>query len=328
MFSNFLNNTFLHQENDKYEIVNTHNFFKRDFDELASKSESEIITELLSSGMLKRFTGCFECGRIVNKIFYPSDRHPYFRCSNRNCRRPKISLFKNTIFDGIKIKISEVLNILYYFSCRRTLADASETLNISKPTISSFYDLFRGSISYFLNRYSCKLGGQGIVVHFDETPITRRHGNTGTHQPSNTVWVVGAVDIHSRKCFLKFLPSHSREVLFSFFNEWILPGSVVHTDSHASYRTLSSLGFTHFRVNHSQNLVSDDGIHTNWIEGIFGCLKKLRRKYDSSWTNVENLERFLSEFCFRYSFECWDRRKAFISLCFMLRRVKEDMDIE
>jgi transposase-like protein len=125
-----------------------------------------------------------------------------------------------------------------------------------------------------MDTYSSKLGGNGVVVHFDETPITHRHAGIGRSSSSNTVWVVGGVDIYTRKCSLKFLPSRSRSDLFLFLNEWILPGSVVHTDCHRSYHTLSSLGFTHFSVNHSRHLVDENGINTNWIEGIFGCVKK------------------------------------------------------
>ena len=36
-------------------------------------------------------------------------------------------------------------------------------------------------------------------------------------------------------------------------------------------------------------MVGPDGIHTNWIEGIFGAMKKLRRQYDSRWTNIDDL---------------------------------------
>ncbi|KCZ78237.1 hypothetical protein H311_00736, partial [Anncaliia algerae PRA109] len=55
---------------------------------------------------------------------------------------------------------------------------------------------------------------------------------------------------------------------------------------HRSYATLNSLGFTHFTVNHSNNLVSSDGIHINWIEGIFGSVKKMMRKYDTRFKDV------------------------------------------
>ncbi|KCZ77939.1 hypothetical protein H311_01042 [Anncaliia algerae PRA109] len=90
------------------------------------------------------------------------------------------------------------------------------------------YKSFRISICQFLENRSERLDGNGIVVHFDETTITHRHGVTGRHNRSNTVWVVGAVDIHTRKCFLKFLPSRSRADIFLFFSTWILPGYCVY----------------------------------------------------------------------------------------------------
>ena len=105
-----------------------------------------------------------------------------------------------------------------------------------------------------------------------------------------------------------------------------MPGSTVHTDCLASYNTLNSLGFTHFTVNHSRNLVGPDGIHTNWIEGLFGCMKKMRRKYDATWSGVENLERYLGEFCFRYCYSGWNRKKVFIIILFVLKKVRETLN--
>ncbi|KCZ81224.1 hypothetical protein H312_01370, partial [Anncaliia algerae PRA339] len=39
-----------------------------------------------------------------------------------------------------------------------------------------------------LENRSERLGDNGIVVHFDETPITHRHRITSRHNRSNTVW--------------------------------------------------------------------------------------------------------------------------------------------
>ncbi|KCZ81055.1 hypothetical protein H312_01541 [Anncaliia algerae PRA339] len=69
----------------------------------------------------------------------------------------------------------------------------------------------------FVERNSERHGGNMIVNHFDETQISHRHGFAGRHNCSNAVWVVGVVDIISRKCFLKFLHSRSRSDLFHFF---------------------------------------------------------------------------------------------------------------
>lgn len=320
MFARKFNNIRMTFNNNKYNFENIEDFTKNDFEDLCKKEEKEIIELFINCGILNGEVQCSECGQILNKIYFEEDRLPYLRCTKRHPNRKKIRLFKNTIFDGIKISLKEVLNLLYSFSCRRSIGDASETLNLSKQTVMSFYKLFRSSICFFIEKYSVKMGGPGVVIHFDETPITSRHGNNGRFMPSNTVWAVGAVNIVNRTCFLKFLPSRSRNDLYFFINNWILEGSVVHTDSLASYNTLSTLGFTHFQVNHSRNLVGPDGIHTNWIEGIFGVMKKMMRKYNSNWSGVENLNLNLSEFCFRYCFDMWNRKKSFLGLLFLLKK--------
>ena len=51
----------------------------------------------------------------------------------------------------------------------------------------------------FLEHYSVQIGGPNVVVHIDKTPITRRHGNRGNISRSNTIWVIGAVDIVSKR---------------------------------------------------------------------------------------------------------------------------------
>lgn len=310
-------------------IINTPDFIKKEFSELATLESSELIRELQSHGFLRRRVICSGCQSLISTLTVERGRHPRFRCRSRSCnQRINRPLFENTIFSKTKISLELCLEVLYNFSCRRTVADTSETLNISKPTVISFYKLFRSSITLFLENYSQKLGGDSIIVHVDETPMTTRHGGTGRHSASNTVWVVGGVDIHTRSCFLRFLPSRSRSDLFEFLNEWVLPGSIVHTDRHRSYDTLCSLGFTHFRVNHSTEFVAPDGTHTNWIEGMFGVLKKLARKYDSTWSGVTNLNLFLSEFCFRYSFDAWNRKKAFLKMLAVLKFCREKLDEE
>lgn len=313
---------------DKTYIETTEQVFDMDLDVIKAMSEDELEEFIKSLELVTPNATCPTCNILLTTLYKRADRNPFFKCRNNNCSRTTISAYKNSIFERSKLTNIMILKILYNFSCRRTVADSAQTLNLSKGTVINFYKFFRAALFKFADKFSSKLGGDGIVIHFDETPITHRHGLLGRHMRSNTVWVVGAVDIHSRRCFLKFLPSRSRTDLFHFLQEWILPGSVVHTDSHRSYHTLSGLGFGHFTVNHSRNLVGPDGIHTNWIEGIFGCVKKLIRKYDAGFTDVANLELYLAEFCFRYSYDVFDRRQAFIKILHVLKVVKKMLDEE
>ena len=296
--------------------------------EFVSQPVETMTTELQKIGVFKENHTCLDCGTLLTKFYNQQDRGPFFRCNKRTCQRKKYPLWKNTIFGSSKLPIEKTLLTLYYFSCRRTVSDTAECLDYNKQSVCDLYKLFRSTLESFTEKYSSKLGGPGVVIHFDETPITKRHGYTGRHAPSTTVWVVGAVDIHSRKCFLHFLPSRSRNDLYQFIEKWILPGSTIHTDCHRSYSTLSSMGFTHLTVNHSRTLVSPDGTHTNWIEGLFGCVKKLRRKYDAKWAGVENLHLYLAEFCFRYRWNAWNRQTAFGKILLAFNNMRKDMDDE
>jgi hypothetical protein len=137
MFENKINNITITFENKKYSMNNIENFYKNDFELLCSKTDLEIIECFITCGVLKAEDKCIDCNTVLKYIKHEPGRHPYFRCNKRSCKRLKQSLFKNTIFDGMKISIKEMLNLLYAFSCRRSVGDTSETLNLSKKTVMS-----------------------------------------------------------------------------------------------------------------------------------------------------------------------------------------------
>lgn len=116
----------------------------------------------------------------------------------------------------------EVLDILYFFRCSSSLGDCSETLDIIITMVISFQIFFRNLIYLFLKKYSVKLGGPGVVVHFDDSIKTRRTEKVLRCKPSTTAWIFWGIYKFSRSCFLKFLPSRSRNDLLSFLTDFIL----------------------------------------------------------------------------------------------------------
>ena len=142
------------------------------------------------------------------------------------------------------------------------------------------------------------------MVHIDEIPITRRHGNRGNRSRSNTVWVIGAVDILNKKAALKFLPSRGHVNVIPFIQDFVAPNSYIHIDSLATYHILTELGFDNHMVNHSIELVGREGVHTNHIEGIFGNMK---RHYSYQFTDTENLNILMAEWVLRFCYGGWNR---------------------
>ena len=54
------------------------------------------------------------------------------------------------------------------------------------------------------------------------------------------------------------------------------PGFIINSDKWASYNTINRLpeGYQHHTVNHSQEFVTSDGIHTNSIEATWWSIKR------------------------------------------------------
>lgn len=108
------------------------------------------------------------------------------------------------------------------------------------------------------------------------------------------------------KCVLKVIPDRTQHILKQEIQTHIAPGSLVFTDSFASYSWLSkpNSGFVHRAVNHRQREFSrteqifgkDVLVSTNSAEGLFGRLKSYLRQRNIKKTGKENYGHLLAEF--------------------------------
>jgi hypothetical protein len=77
-----------------------------------------------------------------------------------------------------------------------------------------------------------------------------------------------------RKVFLRVLENRNADTLSAIIQQHVAPGSVIITDCWRGYRPLSSLGFSHMTVNHSETFVDHDtGACTNMVEGTNCAIK-------------------------------------------------------
>ena len=66
-----------------------------------------------------------------------------------------------------------------------------------------------------------------------------------------------------------------RDTLLPIIKETVRPYSLVHTDEHSAYQTLTAEGYYHETVNHShEQYVSAIGSSTNSIEGFWAAVKR------------------------------------------------------
>jgi transposase-like protein len=75
-------------------------------------------------------------------------------------------------------------------------------------------------------------------------------------------------------------------------------GSVLLTDEYRGYNKVSTI-LKHYRINHSQSYVTGD-IHTNTIESFWAIVKRgIIGQYHK--VSAKHLDKYLSEFCYRYN---------------------------
>jgi len=137
-------------------------------------------------------------------------------------------------------------------------------------------------------------------VEVDETYIGgKTHGKRGRGSENKTV-VFGMVEREGRAKGI-VVPDVKAKTLLPQIEDNVTKDSTVYSDDLYSYNNLSSLGYDHKTVAHSQRVyVTGKDIHTNSVEGFWSQLK---RSINGTYHHVtaEHLQEYVNEYSFRYS---------------------------
>ena len=132
--------------------------------------------------------------------------------------------------------------------------------------------------------------------------------------------VFGMVEKKGPRCILRLVDTNSKEQLIPIITKYVEKDCKIHHDGLAKYTNLHHYGYEHEVVNHSEEFVTKDGIHTNKIEGVWGLIKQ-KISYMHGLPNYTSLAAHLDEFSYRslYKFD-GDITKVWDSF---LKHVKE-----
>ena len=120
------------------------------------------------------------------------------------------------------------------------------------------------------------IGGPGVVVEIDESKFGKRKYNKG-HRVDGC-WVFGGVELTpERRCFAVVVPDRKANTLIPIICSHIHPGSIIRSDCWKAYDIIPfqpGYDYIHEKVNHSKEFVSEEGVHTNTIEGTWSGIKR------------------------------------------------------
>jgi len=131
-------------------------------------------------------------------------------------------------------------------------------------------------VSYFLNHPE-PIGGENRVVEIDESLFSRRKYNRGRILKEQ--WIFGGYDAVEKKGFLVPVPARDAGTLLPIVQQWVMPGSIIHSDMWQVYNKLGTLGYEHETVNRSLFFVDPvTGVHTNHVEAMW---QRAKNKFKS-----------------------------------------------
>lgn len=150
-----------------------------------------------------------------------------------------------------------------------------------------------------------------MIVELDEAKVGKRKYNKGRILRGQ--WMFGGIERNTKKAFILPVPNRRTETLLPLIEQYVAPGTVIHTDCWRAYDVLRQHeNYTHKTVNHSQNFVDPaSGVHTQNIERLW---REMRANIPRYGTREYHYEHYLAEFMFKRYYDYDERIDAYFTI--------------
>ena len=114
---------------------------------------------------------------------------------------------------------------------------AAEMLGLHPNTVVQWFSYLRDAESNHLLQNPMQIGGPDRVVEIDESVIAHRKYHRGHRVPER--WAFDGIDSESNLGFLMLVDDRSAVTLLRLIQQFIAPGSIIHSDEWAAYRNIA-----------------------------------------------------------------------------------------
>jgi transposase len=269
---------------------------------------------------------CRKCGKVTRH--HRLKNRPAYSC--QFCGSHEYPL-KGTIFEGSSTSLRIWFQAMYLMASTRCGISAKQLereTGVSYPTAWRMFnrirallpqdddDLFSGTVEMD----EAYMGGVGRWKHKGE------RGRKGRPQPgSDRPAVFGMAQRKTEgapgKIYVQVVESVHRDDLEPHIARKVLPASTVYTDEWRGYERLGKMGYTHSRVQHTQQVYVSGDVHTQTIEGFWSHLKRgVSGVYHG--VSTKHLQSYLDEYVFRYNNRFATGRGMFDAFLSRVRKVE------
>ena len=246
---------------------------------------------------------CPHCGGVerISKMAGKSTRMGVYKCYQ--CRKP-FTVKVNTVFESSHVKLHLWLQAMFLMSSSKKGISSNQlhrTLGVTLKTAWFMSQRIREAMRVVGIE---PIGGEGSIIEADETyfgdkEIVTKRTKKGKSGLSGKRAVVALVQ-RNGKARTFYAPQINNLTLNQIIAEYLHPATRLHTDESRLYNDVLQMVDQHETVNHRNLEYVRDETHTNTVEGYFSIFKR-GMKGINQHCSEKHLQRYLSEFNFRYS---------------------------
>lgn len=263
------------------------------------KNETAAIAHLEAS----RWPGgvnCPHCGSVNVHRMAGKTQAGYFQCND--CR-DKFTARTGTVMERSHIPVHKWLLAIHLLSASKKGMSAHQLHRMLGVTYKSAWFLSHRIREAMTGNDKTPMGSAGNPVQADETYYGQTSKRAKGYRPDhvNKSRVVALVEPMTGRARAFHVSSNSAENVTEILRKNVLRRAALVTDESGIYTKVGREYSEHHTVYHkADEYVSPEGYTTNNVENFFGIFKKgMVGVYH--FCGEQHLQRYLDEFCFRYS---------------------------
>ena len=243
---------------------------------------------------------CPHCGEAENvKLLKGKSHRPgLYKCYS--CKG-HFSITVGTVFERSRVPINKWILAAHLMAASKKGISAHQIHRTVGVTYKTAWFMLHRLREAMREKETGKLGGGGRFVEVDETYLvnkTKRYGKKPSIFDKEKVITLIERGGGARSYHVKRVTS---DTVKKILNEQVFKDTAIISDQSAIYPRAVKDYAGHATVNHSIHEYARGSVHTNTIEGYFSILKRGLTGTYQHWSS-QHLERYLSEFDFRYTY--------------------------
>jgi transposase-like protein len=246
---------------------------------------------------------CPHCGGVerISKMEGKSTRMGVYKCYQ--CRKP-FTVKVNTVFESSHVKLHLWLQAMFLMSSSKKGISSNQLHRTLGVTLKTAWFMSHRIREAMRTVGFEPMGGEGSIIEADETyfgdkeHVTHRtkKGKTGLSGKRAVVALV----VRGGAARTFYTPQINKLTMNQIIAENLHPATRLHTDESRLYSDVLQMVDQHEKVNHFRGEYVRGETHTNTVEGYFSIFKRgMKGIYQHC--SEKHLQRYLSEFDFRYS---------------------------